>query len=810
MKRIKRMLPYLSLMLCAVTALLGSCVDEDGITRTKGTGDLTLTLKLEVPKNSIPETRAMTGSDESALNSIKILVFKNDAGTEKYAYTAYVDKFTGSSVTAKLIRSTAGEQYRLVLLANVSSLPAISANETKADVLKKITFATSTKWPTTGTSRYIPMWGESGLQQIADYTNLGSVQLLRALAKVDVNCTVATSTFQLQHVYLYNTSNKAYAAPLAANVSGNVANAPSIPTGASTNGVIEYIAASNAYTNEIYLAEAAKGSENTLSTSPCMVIGGKYNSGAETFYRVDFVKTTGTTNTFLDILRNKQYNVKITGVSGAGYPTKEDAFNARAVNMSVAITDWDASGMTDIAFDGQYTLGIGKNKIDLSEFASYMEVPVSTSYEGGYTISSPDSWIIPYASTQTRTSSGKGVARIYFEANTNTAARSGVINVTAGKLKFAIPVSQEACTISMERTTNSITVLEPHSNCYLIENKNYAQKKRLLMEVGYKRESDIPVENINSVEVVWEDGVEVSNISYNSKTKRVEFTVNYPGNALIAAKDASGNILWSWHLWIPMSSTDPEDKFAAIGLSKFCYDDKMINIGMIKGTEKCEPSDVNYHMMQPLGSVAIPFNRNGNRFVFYQWGRKDPLWLIGNLSYTASSGATADNYPEYGYTHPFEVMNTEQNYIYNGESLWGGYTSVEEATLANTSMEPIPSSHKTIYDPSPFGWKVPSYKGEMYYPNYTNWGLKPGGTSNEGMLMYEYGNPAAGSIPDFRSFIIDKSSSIVGARNSYYITSMASGKQIYADLLNMSTPEIKENAATLKGGAYLVHCVRDF
>ena len=811
----KEMFFCLCLTFCAAATLLGGCTDEEeGIVNGKGTGDLTLTLKLDVPKNSIPETRGMTSGDESTLNNMKILVFKNDGGTEKYAYTAYVDKFTSSSVTVKLIRSTASEQYRLVLLANVSSLPAISANEIKADVLKKITVATTTNWPVTGNNRYIPMWGESGLQEITDNTNLGTVNLLRALAKVDVDCSaVNTSAFQLKHVYVYNSNNKAYAAPLAANVPGNSVTAPSIPSDAAKNSVLTYTAANNTYASEIYLAEAAKGSATALSTSPCLVIGGIYNnSGAETYYRVDFIKTAGSTDTYLDILRNKQYNVKITKVSGNGYDTKEKAFNARAVNMNVDITAWDASGMTDVVFDGQYTLGVGKSEINISEFASYQELPVSTSYEGGYTISSSDSWIIPYASTQTRTSSGKGVVRIFFEPNTAPEARSGVINVTAGKFKLAIPVSQAAGTI--ERATSTTVVLEPHSNCYLVQGARLSEERKLVMEVGYKGESDIPIGNISSVGLVWRtEKLKISGLTYSPETNRAEMTIGSYGNALIAAKDANGNILWSWHLWVPADAADPNIA-AYVGLSKFCQDDRIVNIDIIKGIQKCKPRDINYHMMQALGAIRSHTKETVEQpIVHYQWGRKDPLCLYAmpprneegkQNAYTLNTVATADNYPEYGYTHPLEMLRAKPNTIYNGESLWGGYSSEEEIDQALTSMEPIPSSHKTIYDPSPFGWKVPSCQGEMYSPNYKNWGLR---SSSNGLTVGT--DPAEGSIPRYVLMTIS-ADEIVQGKESFYMTSMVKqSRYVSSDALDQDGKITIFNDVN-KGPACLVHCVRDF
>lgn len=736
----KEMFFCLCLTFCAAATLLGGCTDEEeGIVNGKGTGDLTLTLKLDVPKNSIPETRGMTSGDESTLNNMKILVFKNDGGTEKYAYTAYVDKFTSSSVTVKLIRSTASEQYRLVLLANVSSLPAISANETKADVLKKITVATTTNWPVTGNNRYIPMWGESGLQQITDNTNLGTVNLLRALAKVDVDCSaVNTSAFQLKHVYVYNSNNKAYAAPLVVNVSGYSVIAPSIPTDAAKNSVLTYNATGNTYASEIYLAEAVKGSATALSTSPCLVIGGIYNnSGAETYYRVDFIKTAGGTDTYLDILRNKQYNVKITKVSGNGYDTKEKAFNARAVNMNVDITAWDASGMTEVAFDGQYTLGVSQTEFTVDEFTNYVEFMVNTTYEGGYTLELPsgyETFIAPYYNTVKSNTSGKKRVRLIITPNVDASnhaqlERSAKIYVTAGKLRLPVTIRQEAAKIDVNR----YSPLFPHSNCYMIPWGDIDPSKDMIMSVQYKGESREPVGKASTVELLWEKSIDlrfgmIRELDfYDAEKKYVKFKITRPGNALIGVKDGSGNILWSWHIWVPESTRGTEYWW-----------------GSFEGiTSPSQPAinEDGYSMPMNLGAMNCrnkytDFNREAYNDMgcMYQWGRKDPFPFgkgdTGtktpivftstdtpvNMELIEIDFTRTNVTPEYvtafpdklfrdknSSSFPLWLSSTANYYMPDGGLLWGGIPP-----MVSMSEEVKDISVKTIYDPSPFGWKVPN------------------------------------------------------------------------------------------------------
>ena len=744
----KEMFFCLCLTFCAAATLLGGCMDEEeGIVNGKGTGDLTLTLKLDVPKNSIPETRGMASGDESTLNNMKILVFKNDGGTEKYAYTAYVDKFTSNSVTVKLIRSTASEQYRLVLLANVNSLPAISANEIKAEVLKKITVATTTNWPVTGNNRYIPMWGESGLQQITDNTNLGTVNLLRALAKVDVDCSaVNTSAFQLKHVYVYNSSNKAYAAPLAANVSGYSVTAPSIPSDAAKNSVLTYNATGNTYASEIYLAEAVKGSANTLSSSPCLVIGGSYNSGAETYYRVDFIKTAGSTDTYLDILRNKQYNVKITKVSGNGYDTKEKAFNARAVNMSVDITAWDASGMTEVAFDGQYTLGVSQTEFTVDEFINYVEFMVNTTYEGGYTLELPsgyETFIAPYYNTVKSNTGGKKRVRLLITPNVDKmnrgrAKRSAKIYVTAGKLRLPVTIRQEAGTIDMDR----YATLCPHSNCYMIPYEDTTPMKDIVMSVQYKGESRESVGRASTVELLWEKSIDLTFGMireldfYDAEKKYVKFKITRPGNALIGVKDGSGNILWSWHIWVPASTYGKEHWW-----------------GSFEGiTSPSQPAINEDGYSMPMNLGAMYYGKKYTNFdsgaysdmgCLYQWGRKDPFpFGKGDTGAKTPKVFTSTDTPvnmeliEIDFTRtnvtpeyvtafpdklfratnsssfPYWLSSSANYYMPDGGLLWGGIPP-----MVSMTEEVKDTSVKTIYDPSPFGWKVPNI---IEFQNFVN------------------------------------------------------------------------------------------
>ena len=76
------------------------------------------------------------------------------------------------------------------------------------------------------------------------------------------------------------------------------------------------------------------------------------------------------------------------------------------------------------------------------------------------------------------------------------------------------------------------------------------------------------------------------------------------GNAVIAAKNSSDVILWSWHIWIP--ATDVED----------------IDEGFVASGKKI--MDRNLGAIYKAATGAVPAKNTYG--LYYQWGRKDPFF----------------------------------------------------------------------------------------------------------------------------------------------------------------------------------------
>lgn len=214
------------------------------------------------------------------------------------------------------------------------------------------------------------------------------------------------------------------------------------------------------------------------------------------------------------------------------------------------------------------------------------------------------------------------------------------------------------------------------ANCYLVPGDGRYKFRTV------KGNSSTSVGNVASAEVLWESWTYTSDISRGDLIQNVKYEDGYIifdritksgtfcGNALIAAKDNSGAILWSWHIWM-VKDYDP------VASAQTYYR----NAGTM--------------MDRNLGAVNTDSKLQSSTGLFYQWGRKDPFVgkgkFIGDKPDPASSRSTTGTIA-YATQHPttFILLNPDnEDWLYTGtiSDRWG------EA--------------KTIYDPCPEGWKVP-------------------------------------------------------------------------------------------------------
>ena len=254
--------------------------------------------------------------------------------------------------------------------------------------------------------------------------------------------------------------------------------------------------------------------------------------------------------------------------------------------------------------------------------------------------------------------------------------------------------------------------------------------------------------------LVWQDEPNlVTDVGLSSDSHFLEFTVGQAtikqGNAVVAVRDASNTILWSWHIWVTdykpgITGTTTPDKEITNRQGK-PYKIMAFNLGWCDGKEETyveRTVQVRFKQKPTAGYTpaatktfivkqkAHTITEIGNN-TYYQWGRKDPFVgaLAGDINKTwyDASGATHTNerpaisgFPygdaciTSGITQPntFCVNYYMDNKYYN---LWDANNNTDSA-----NDNPVV---KTIYDPCPVGYKMPP---SNVYTGFTTTGSNTG------------------------------------------------------------------------------------
>ena len=156
------------------------------------------------------------------------------------------------------------------------------------------------------------------------------------------------------------------------------------------------------------------------------------------------------------------------------------------------------------------------------------------------------------------------------------------------------------------------------------------------------------------------------------------------GNATIAVKDETGQIMWSWHIWAyPFT------------LSTFKHTNESGNTYNIL--------DVN------LGWVKQSVDSKKGTSPYYQWGRKDPMLRSGTSAAVGSFKTTGCATSVAATIQNPNVFNTREN---TNNNWW-----TNDGTLVNfynywdASQTTTDVGHrsivKTVYDPCPVGFHIP-------------------------------------------------------------------------------------------------------
>ena len=237
------------------------------------------------------------------------------------------------------------------------------------------------------------------------------------------------------------------------------------------------------------------------------------------------------------------------------------------------------------------------------------------------------------------------------------------------------------------------------------------------------------IENVANACLIWQDTKDlISNISYDSGTKYVKFDVNkstiHNGNAIIAVRNNSNTILWSWHIWVTEEDLTPVEITNYQGHK---YDLMPVNLGWCRlGKELYAPREVKARLKQDSGkTVDLSFNqkqeifnsendiKNGNN-PYFQWGRKDPMLGSDGTSSNKDKSCYSEDQYKFAYKGHGQELNTKdiKEYIKHPYKFNIKYEmDGKYYNLWNVNNERVDANDdkviKTVYDPSPVGYTVP-------------------------------------------------------------------------------------------------------
>ena len=260
----------------------------------------------------------------------------------------------------------------------------------------------------------------------------------------------------------------------------------------------------------------------------------------------------------------------------------------------------------------------------------------------------------------------------------------------------------------LPKDDNVVVATVPSStaaNCYIVSKSGEYKFKTV------KGNSDMSVGDVASATVLWESfgmdmapakGDLIKSVSYDDGVITFSTAEKFrKGNAVIAAKDIDGNILWSWHIWL----TD-EPKGQVYKNNAGVMMDR--NLGATSAT----PGDV--------GALGL----------LYQWGRKDPFLGASSINEkndakstiswpSAVESTSSTGTIDYATAHPTTFIGGNSS---NGDWYYTGGSSTDDTRW---------QSSKTIYDPCPAGWRVPdggsggvwatAFGTSSYWAKSSNW-----------------------------------------------------------------------------------------
>ena len=331
------------------------------------------------------------------------------------------------------------------------------------------------------------------------------------------------------------------------------------------------------------------------------------------------------------------------------------------------------------------------------------------------------------------------------------------------------------------------------ANCYIVSNTGLYKFKTV------KGNSNESVGSVASAYILWETfgtytdpkpSDLISGFCYKDGYIAFQTSDTFKeGNAVIAAKDASGNILWSWHIWLVEDAPQGQVYYNNAGTMMDC------NLGATSAT----PGDV--------GALGL----------LYQWGRKDPF--LGSSDRLGAYNSVAES----TITWPSSVASSSAtgtvDYVISNPTTFVTASSSSEGDWHYASRDntlwTTSDKTKSIYDPCPAGWRIPDggengVWAKAYGSSSSFWG--PSSDASRVMYFDRFGSdhaiwyPASGCRGHNDWYLDD-----VGSDGFYW---SASPSSYYAYVLHFFISDYSQynvfpSVSSHRANGYSVRCIKE-
>lgn len=376
------------IFLVLLLPLLGGCSSilgddfEEKVENQEKKAQVVLTLS--VPVATLPSATRGIENDE-AINTFTLWAFDNQ---DRFLYQIKEgdkdekgnDKVIIRNDKMYVLLPESETEVTLTMIANVNDLPIPSPQTDKTTALNGL--------PTFNYDvNYMPMYGESAPFIVKEGAKPGSINLKRAMAKLEVDARNAWPLFQIESIELVNV-----------NTTGTIVSSKTITNSSRRIVLSENLNSTDGANNNIfraYMPEATDVNSTDPNIRTAIIMKGKNKEGEVRFYRLDFIKRTQVTGGSIEykyineIERNHKYVFQIEHiVANAGSGTREDAINKaladNRVNVEASLMVIDDENIRDITTDSQYYLGVTSANLDASlnydgtEYVVNMSIVTST------------------------------------------------------------------------------------------------------------------------------------------------------------------------------------------------------------------------------------------------------------------------------------------------------------------------------------------------------------------------------------------------------------------------------------------------